>query len=134
VVLHIIMRLQQSTDKNGMKQALEHLAYRTKTQPQGHSIGCMFKNVDLAAGQIIKGVDLPEEFIQKKRISAGWLIDHAGMKGAVMGGAEVSTKHCNFILNRGHATTADVLALIDEIQTKVYDTFGVALEKEIQLI
>ncbi len=134
VVLRATLTLRKGENIEGRKRALEHLAYRAKTQPQGQSIGCVFKNFEISKSQNLKISDLPEEFLKKGKISAGWLIDQSGLKGAVVGGAEVSTKHCNFILNNGHATAADVLALIDEIKTKVYDRFGVALEEEIQII
>lgn len=63
---------------------------------------------------------------------AGQLIEQAGLKGCRIGGAQVSTKHCGFIVNVGQATCQDVLALIDRIQQTVYRQFGVMLECEIR--
>jgi UDP-N-acetylmuramate dehydrogenase len=63
--------------------------------------------------------------------AAGWLIEAAGFKGRRRGGALVSRKHANFILNRGQATAAQVKALIGDIQEKVWRTQGVALEREV---
>jgi UDP-N-acetylmuramate dehydrogenase len=63
--------------------------------------------------------------------AAGWLIETAGFKGRRLGDALVSWKHANFILNRGRATGAQVKALIAEIQEKVRQTLGVALEREV---
>ena len=62
---------------------------------------------------------------------AGKLIEDSGLKGYSVGGAQVSEKHAGFIINRGGATAADVLLLIDHIQTTVYQRFGVLLETEI---
>jgi UDP-N-acetylmuramate dehydrogenase len=65
---------------------------------------------------------------------AGRLIDAAGLKGARVGGAEVSLKHANFVINAGGATAADVLALCDLIQRTVAEKFGVHLVPEIAVL
>ena len=63
--------------------------------------------------------------------AAGRLIEAAGFKGHRLGDAVVSRKHANFILNAGHATAAQVKALMAEIQEQVWRTQGVALEREV---
>jgi UDP-N-acetylmuramate dehydrogenase len=65
---------------------------------------------------------------------AAKLIDDAGLKGARVGGAEVSTLHAGFIVNRGGATYADVVALMTHIKRVVADRFGVALKPEVRLL
>ncbi len=65
---------------------------------------------------------------------AGALIEETGLKGERIGGAMVSPKHAGFILNVDRASAADVCALINLIETKVYDRFGVRLEREARLI
>ena len=65
---------------------------------------------------------------------AGALIEEAGLKGKQIGGAMVSPKHAGFILNVDKASAADVCALINLIEKKVYDRFGVRLEREVRLI
>ena len=67
-------------------------------------------------------------------ISAGKLIDEAGLKGRRIGDAAVSEKHANFIVNCGQASAHDVLALIDEIKKKVMQTSGVELIPEVQFL
>jgi UDP-N-acetylmuramate dehydrogenase len=62
---------------------------------------------------------------------AGALIEQCGLKGYRIGGAEVSEKHAGFIINRGGATSADVLALIEHIRSEVMKKFGVYLEMEV---
>ncbi len=79
------------------------------------SVGCIFKN--------------PSE-----SISSGKLIELSGFKGHSAGDAYVSTKHANFILNRGRAMASDVLRLIDEIQKKVFKDHGIMLELEVVLV
>ncbi|WP_072773908.1 UDP-N-acetylmuramate dehydrogenase [Desulfitobacterium chlororespirans] len=66
--------------------------------------------------------------------SAGGLIEEAGWKGKRLGGAQVSSKHANFIVNQGNATARDVLALIREIQKDVHHQFGVELKTEVRYI
>ena len=65
---------------------------------------------------------------------AGTLIDQCGLKGLTVGGAQVSEKHAGFVINRGGATCADVLALIEEIQNRVWEARGVRLEPEVRII
>ena len=55
------------------------------------------------------------------------------MKGAAVGGAQVSEKHAGFIINRGGATCADVLELIELVKARVFETSGVSLECEIRV-
>lgn len=65
---------------------------------------------------------------------AGKLIEDCGLKGAFIGGAEVSRKHAGFIINRGNATASDVLALEEKIKEMVMSRYGIALEREVRLI
>ncbi len=65
---------------------------------------------------------------------AGRLIEEAGMKEVSVGDAQVSARHANFIINRGRARAADVLRLMELIEKKVYESSGVALEREIRLM
>ena len=65
---------------------------------------------------------------------AGALIEQAGLKGAAIGGAQVSPKHAGFIVNTGGATAADVLALIAHVQREVLRASGVRLETEVRII
>lgn len=65
---------------------------------------------------------------------AGKLIEDAGFRGYRVGGAQVSEKHCGFVINYDHATATDVLNLINEIRQKVKKQFGVELEPEVKII
>ncbi len=80
------------------------------------SAGCVFKN--------------PEGF----QFTCGQLIDMLGLKGKRIGGAEISVKHGNFIINSKAATAQDVKALIDFVKTKVKENYGIDLELEIKVI
>jgi UDP-N-acetylmuramate dehydrogenase len=90
----------------------ELLAKRKATQPIGErSAGCVFRNP-------------PGAF-------AGALIEQAGLKGTRLGGAEISTRHANFIVNTGGATAADIKALMELVRQRVRETAGVELSSEI---
>jgi UDP-N-acetylmuramate dehydrogenase len=65
---------------------------------------------------------------------AGKIIDEIGLKGTQIGGAKISEKHGNFIINLGDAKAADIIALIDLVQKKVKNERGVELETEVKII
>lgn len=65
---------------------------------------------------------------------AGKLIQDAELRGYTVGGAQVSEKHCGFVVNKGNATAADVLQLIEDVKKNVYDKFQVELEPEVKMI
>ncbi len=65
---------------------------------------------------------------------AGKLIDDSGLRGYSVGRAQVSPKHCGFVVNNGGATAAEVLELIEHVQKTVYDNFGIMLEPEVRII
>jgi len=62
------------------------------------------------------------------------LVDAVGLKGKVQGGAQISTLHTNFIVNKGGATASDVMALIEEAQRRVFEEYDVRLQKEVRLL
>jgi UDP-N-acetylmuramate dehydrogenase len=94
---------------------LEVQTHRRATQPiEQRSLGSTFKNP-------------PGD-------SAGRLIDASGVKGMRIGGAQISPKHANFIVNLGEASADDVLALMAEMRNRVFERFGIELEPEIRVI
>ena len=84
--------------------------------------------------QPMKGYSLGSIFKNPKKYPAGWLIEECGFKGTKIGGAYVSEKHANFIINDGSATSEDVLQLIDMIRTQVFKRFNIELELEIVVL
>ena len=65
---------------------------------------------------------------------AGKLIMDAGLRGYQVGGAQVSEKHCGFVINKGGATAADICQLMQDVSDKVQAQFGVVLEPEVKMI
>ena len=81
-------------------------------------------------------LELPSAGSTFKRPKEGYaaaLIDQAGLKGFTVGGAQVSEKHAGFVVNRGGATAADVLRLIDAVRERVLQTSGIEVEPEVRL-
>ena len=82
-------------------------------------------------------LDLPSAgstFTRPEGYFAGKLIMDAGLRGFTVGGAQVSEKHCGFVVNRGNATAADVWELICEVKRRVKEMTGVELEPEVKLL
>lgn len=130
IILRVHLKLKKGENKDLIAEALKHIQFRKDTQPQGFSSGCVFKNVDLKS---FKG-EVPEEFVKKGYIPAGWLIDKAGLKGTQIGNIQISEKHANFIINLGEGTAQDVVAMIEKVKETIYDKFGVRLEEEIHIL
>ena len=114
VILDVTLALEPDAQGTAQEAAAQALAYRRRTQPAGRSAGSIFRNP-------------PGDY-------AGRLLDAAGLKGQCVGDACISTKHANFILNRGQATATQVATLMRLAQEEVWRQFGVWLEPEIQLV
>ena len=116
VVLQARFGLNEGDRDALRRRADEFLAHRRRTQPVQPSLGSTFVNP-------------PNDY-------AGRLIEAAGLKAARVGGVSVSETHANFLVNPGgvgSATAADVMELVNMIQERVHDEFGVELNREIQL-
>jgi UDP-N-acetylmuramate dehydrogenase len=66
--------------------------------------------------------------------TAGRLIEEVGLKGFKVGGAMVSDQHANFIINTGNASASDIITLMQEIQMKVFNRYGINLEPEVHIL
>ena len=112
IVLSAVLELEEG-DKEEIKRKMKELAERRREkQPLEYaSAGSTFKR--------------PEGYF------AGKLIMEAGLRGFSIGGAKVSDKHCGFIVNTGNATAQDIYEVIQEVQERVKDQFGVLLEPEV---
>lgn len=123
VALRAALKLPIGDISASKAKFLEYIKSRTETQPYGTlNSGCMFQNVQQKLGPGNHGT------------SAGYLIDQVGLKGATVGDAEVSVKHGNFFINKGGASSADIIKLAELCRQKVKEKFGVDLEYEIKII
>ena len=115
IVAGVWLQLKPGIRSDIEKVVKDYLRYRRDTQPlMLPSAGCVFKNP-------------PND-------SAGRVVEAAGLKGAHVGDAEVSRKHANFIVNQGHATAKDVLALIRKVRAHVARKTGVKLDLELKVV
>ncbi|MEJ7652416.1 MAG: UDP-N-acetylmuramate dehydrogenase [Chloroflexia bacterium] len=112
VVLRVRHRLRRDSPDAIMARVKGFLGERKAKQPVEPSVGSTFKNPD-------------GEF-------AGGIIERCGLKGATVGGAMVSPRHANYIINTGAATACDVADLIEHVRTTVREATGVELETEIE--
>jgi UDP-N-acetylmuramate dehydrogenase len=115
VILSAEFELSREDPESVVRRMRRIWIIKKENQPYGHqSSGCIFKNPS------------PD-------VSAGALIDQAGLKGTSFGGAEISDRHANFIVAHPGAKASDVLHLIDQIQQRVWQQFGYELELQLQI-
>lgn len=127
LVLSVVFLLKKEEKDSLWVKANESIAHRRSSQPQGvFTAGCTFQNLSESDAITFQ---TPEH-----TRSAGYLIDHAGMKGIKIGDAAISPVHANFIVNIGKASASDVLQLMKSIKEKVFSQFGVTLKEEIELL
>ena len=114
IILDATLELNQSDPDQMLKTIKEVWIFKKNSQPLNtRNAGCVFKN--------------------PRGMSAGALIDRAGLKGSQIGGAVVSEKHANFITTESGCKSADVKAMIQRVQETVKEKFDVELELEIEI-
>ena len=115
IVLDVVLQLQVG-DRDAIRNRMEELkVQRVTKQPLEYpSAGSTFKR--------------PEGYF------AGKLIEDAGLRGYRVGGAQVSEKHCGFVINTGDATTSDVVQLIHDVQNIIWNKFKIKLEPEVKFL
>jgi UDP-N-acetylmuramate dehydrogenase len=114
VILGAQLRLEKDDPEDLTKRMQKQWIVKKASQPLSHqSAGCIFKN--------------------PRGMSAGMLIDQAGLKGTRIGQAEVSDRHANFIVAAPGATSQDVIDLIELVKTRVQERLGIELETEIEV-
>ncbi len=115
VLIGARLRLHRRPYAEIQKDIKQRLKQKKATQPLAlASAGCVWKNP-------------PND-------AAGRLVEKVGLKGKRLNGAEISAKHANFIVNRGGAMAADVLALMDMTRERVQTQFGITLEPEVRVV
>lgn len=115
IIVEVELQLTPALSGNIHDKMRTLLERRKATQPLEYpSCGSVFKN--------------PED------ASAGALIDEVGLKGSMCGGAQISEKHANFIVNKNKACASDVLALIKRAQEKVKEHYGIELQPEVKFL
>ncbi|RPJ50957.1 MAG: UDP-N-acetylmuramate dehydrogenase [Chloroflexi bacterium] len=114
VILSGRLKMERGDPRSVQEKMEAFSTHRRSTQPPGASMGSMFKNP-------------PGDY-------AGRLIEAAGLKGARVSDAEISSVHANFFINHGRASAADIGELIRTAREKVYEKFGIQLDLEVELL
>jgi UDP-N-acetylmuramate dehydrogenase len=116
IIVEVLFKLEASAAPEELRARLKQvMLLKRDSQPMGaRSAGCAFKN--------------PKSQTDK---AAGWLIDQAGLKGYRVGGAEVSAVHANFVVLHQGGRAADVVVVMEHVESVVKERFGVALEREV---
>lgn len=136
IIMSAALSLKKGDPKKIKAAINEKIAYRHARHPMEYpNIGSIFKNVDARM--------VPEEALGRVKnviktdpfpvVPTAYLISEAGLKGVSYGGAMISPKHPNFIVNVLHATSSDVRALIQLAKEEVARTFNIPLEEEVQI-
>lgn len=126
IVLSAVLRLTKENPATIQQRIEANLAWRKEKHPEyawRSSAGSIFKKIPALAN--VSG---------GKKAGAGRIVDAAGLKGYQIGGAKISEKHANFIVNTGSATANDIRALIELVQKKVREKFNLDLHTEISFV
>jgi UDP-N-acetylmuramate dehydrogenase len=141
VILGATVRLEKRATEEIQQEIRKHIQARCERQPlEFPNVGSIFKNPALTEVELEKfHLCCDREFIKRETfaqgvIPAGWLIEKLGLKGKKIGGAMVSPKHANFIVNASGATAEEVVILISLIKQKVRDHFGIQLHEEVEYV
>jgi UDP-N-acetylmuramate dehydrogenase len=137
IILSIRIQMERGDPAKIAAGIQDKINYRLQRHPMEFpNTGSTFKNVDLnlvpakyheTFAKLVKVDPFPV-------IPTAYLITEAGLKGTRQGGAMVSAKHANFIVNADNATAADVKALIAIVKQRVFEKFEIRLEEEIQIV
>ena len=114
IIVEVLLELKKADSEESIKVMEHFLSEREKRHPDLPSAGSVFRNMP----------GLP----------AGKIIEETGCKGMKAGGAEVSCKHANFIVNTGEATAADIVGLIEQVKNMVKEDCGIELLPEVKII
>lgn len=130
VVVSVRLKFAQGERKAAYDEARAIQVQRIAKQPPPASAGSFFKNVnDKALADSLDG--LPAGLKEAGVVPAGYLIEACGLKGRSLGGAVLSARHANFILNVGGASASSIRRLADVAKGEVFDKFGVRLQEEV---
>jgi UDP-N-acetylmuramate dehydrogenase len=135
IIVSIVLKFKKGKKNEIENKIKEIIKKRTEKIPKEQNAGSFFKNPKVENRELIASFerDTGQKAIDGK-IPAGWLIDEVGLRGKKIGGAEVSEKHANFVVNLGGAKAQDIVMLASLIKMKVRDELGVQLSEEIQYV
>ncbi len=139
LITSVVFDLKKGDSDHLVNIIKEDRKKRIDSQPLERSCGCFFKNIVLTdeslekissklGSEIVKGREVGDKF------SAGLLIDKIGLKGQSVGGAKISEKHANFLINENDATAQDIYDLYKFTKKRVFEDIGIELENEVMIV
>jgi len=145
---HLIVVSAQFQLREGSQEELlsahekyfENITYRQDKHPLDYpNCGSVFKNISKPeeVARILESWGDIKELVNDKwhgKVSMGYVIDRLGLKGREIGGAQISEKHQNFMVNKGGAKASDVKNLIVEVEEEMQESFGITPEVEIEIV
>lgn len=139
LIVQVKLRVTKGNKDTLMESMQHHIAFRKDHHPLEYpNAGSTFKNVPLSSvSEKVKQLAEEQKVIKTDPfpvIPTAFLIDQCGLKDKEIGGAAVSVKHPNFMINKNHATAQDILDLIAYVKDTVHKTFDVVLEEEIFIL
>lgn len=135
VIFSVLLELELGEQKESRNKIRDIVLKRNAAQPKYPSAGSFFKNPSIENDKLIERFENDTKSkAEDGIIPAAWLIEETGLKGKKIGGAQISEKHANFVINSGQATAEDVIILSSFIKQQVRDELGVQLQEEVQLI
>lgn len=138
VVWEVTLQLSEGDQEIMEQQIQEYKNYRLQSQPKEPSAGCVFKN--LLVSDIEK---INSEFVRRAeaegkvrggKIGAGYLIQKLGLMGYTIGGAKISEKHANFVVNSNNAEAKDVAEIMEHVRAEARKNYYIELENEVQYL
>lgn len=136
IVLSAEIKLTLGDDVELERIIKETVATRESKHPQdAKCAGSFFMNPVVSDERLLQEFTKDTGNVSKDgKLPAGWLIDHVGLRGKKIGGAQVSPFHPNYLVNTGDATAHDVVMLASLVKTKVRDELRVRLQEEVQFV
>ncbi len=137
IILSAILKLKKGTKKSLWDIAMSHIEYRKEKHPlEFPNAGSVFKNIPVKDLALKFQIEFADKVKQDPFpiVPAAWFIIGAGLAGKKIGSAQISEKHSNYIVNTDGAKAKDILKLIEAVQKKVKQRYGITLEMEVQYI
>ena len=137
IILSARLLLQKGMSREALTEIMEKtMRDRESKHPQNVRCGGSF-----FMNPVVSDEELRHEFEldtgqkpKDEKLPAGWLIDHAGLRGKQVGGAKLSDIHPNYLVNTGEATAEDVMILSSIVKQRVRTQFGIQLREEVQIV
>ena len=138
IVWEVTLQLSQGEQEVMKQQIQEYKNYRIQSQPKEPSAGCVFKNllvsdIEKINPEFVRTAEA-EGKVRGGKIGAGYLIQKLGLMGYAVGGAKISEKHANFVVNSNNAEAKDVAEIMEHVRAEVKKNYNIELENEVQFL